>query len=185
MARYLALLVFLLSIPLAAQQLPAAPKAPAAPQAPAAPRAPTAPAHPTPPAPPAVAVDLEAGGQAINIRLDVSVMDQAGAGIPQPKSLMVMLVDRAFGRTRAAFEDRSILVDARPVVVEGRIRVNMTIISESPRSIGPSLPKDPTIEWRNGFSLLLESGKPMLALETTDAVTKRKMSIEVKATIVK
>ena len=35
------------------------------------------------------------------------------------------------------------------------------------------------------FSLLLENGKPMLALETMDAVTKRKMSIEVKATIQK
>jgi len=39
--------------------------------------------------------------------------------------------------------------------------------------------------WRNSFSLLLENGKPILALETMDAVTKRKMSIEVKATIQK
>ena len=40
-------------------------------------------------------------------------------------------------------------------------------------------------ELRTPFSLLLENGKPMLALETTDAVTKRKMSIEVKATVQK
>ena len=46
-----------------------------------------------------------------------------GAGAAQPKSLMVMLVDRAMGRTRAAFQDRSIAVDARPTIVDGRIRV--------------------------------------------------------------
>ena len=59
-------------------------------------------------------VDPEQGGQPINIRLDVSVIDQTAQGAAQPKSLMVMLVDRAMGRTRAAFQDRSIAVDARP-----------------------------------------------------------------------
>jgi hypothetical protein len=32
---------------------------------------------------------------------------------------------------------------------------------------------------------LLDNGKPMIALETVDAATKQKMSIEVKATIQK
>ena len=175
MNRYVALLILLLSTPLAAQQ--PAPKPPAAPPAPAA--APAAP--PAPPAPPA---DLEQGGQPMNIRLDVSVTDQVSAGVAQPKTLMVMLVDRAMGRTRAAFEDRSIFVDARPMMVDGRIRVNLTVMSEAPPNFGPPL-KDHTLVWRNSFSLLLENSKPMLALETSDAVTKRKMSIEVKATIQK
>jgi hypothetical protein len=97
---------------------------------------------------------------------------------------MVMLVDRAMGRARAAFEDRSIAVDARPILVDGRIRVNLTVLSEGPPNYsGP--PKDHTLTWRNSFSLLLDNGKPMLALETTDAVTKRRLSIEVKATIQK
>ena len=97
-----------------------------------------------------------------------------------------MLVDRALGRTRAAFQDRSIAVDARPTIIEGRIRVYITIQSEASRNFGPPVEQpDHTINWRNSFSLLLENGKPMLALETNDAVTKRKMSIEVKATIQK
>jgi hypothetical protein len=170
-----------MSLTLAAQQPPAVPARPAGPVAPA------------PPAPPAPPADPELGGQPINIRLDVSVIDQVGAGIPQPKSLMVMLVDRAMGRTRAAFQDRSIAVDARPTIVDGRIRAYLTIQSErSPNSpFMPVMPganeprEDHTINWRNSFSLLLENGKPMLALETNDAVTKRKTSIEVKATIQK
>lgn len=171
MKPYVALLICLLSISVAAQQ-PAPPKLPAAPQAPA------------PPAPPAPPVRDE--GKPINIRMDVSVIDQVGAGILQPKTLMVMLRDSAMGRTRAAYENRSISVDARPMLVDGRIRVDLTIQSDGFLKGDPNLIKpDPTLSWRNGFSLMLENGKPMIALETSDAVTKRKMSIEVKATIQK
>jgi hypothetical protein len=168
----IALFICLFSLTAAAQQ-PAQPKAPAPPAAPAA---------PAPPAPPA---DPEEGGQPINIRLDVTVSDQTAQSVAQPKSLMVMLVDRALGRTRAAFQDRSIAVDARPTIVDGRIRVYLTIQSDRVMFGPPKDTDDHTIGWRNSFSLLLENGKPMLALETNDAVTKRKMSIEVKATIQK
>lgn len=179
MKRYVALFICLATLTAAAQQ-PAAPRPPAAPAAPA----PNAPPAPT--APPAPPVDPEQGGQPINIRLDVSVIDQTAQGANQPKSLMVMLVDRAMGRTRAAFQDRSIAVDARPAIAEGRVRVYLTIQSEASRNpFGGPGDVDHTINWRNSFSLLLENGKPMVALETMDAVTKRKMSIEVKATIQK
>jgi hypothetical protein len=169
MKSYVALFVCLLSVPLAAQQ-----------QKPAPPRQvdPVTVQQPL--------IDPEQGGQQTNIRLDVTVTDQTAQGAPQPKSLMVILVDRAMGRTRAAFQDRAIAVDARPTLVDGRIRAYVTIQSEVPAFFGPPQKTDDhTINWRNSFSLLLENGKPMLALETMDAVTKRKMSIEVKATIQK
>jgi|SRR5688572_17193715 len=185
MKAYIALFVCLMSLTLAAQRQPAQPAQPAAPAVPAVA------APQPPPAPPSPPGDPESGGQPINIRLDVSVIDQTGAGDAQPKSLMVMLVDRAMGRTRAAFQDRSIAVDARPTIVDGRIRAYLTIQSERSRNNFIPIPgptqqqEDHTIDWRNSFSLLLENGKPMLALETNDAVTKRKTSIEVKATIQK
>lgn len=171
MKTYVAIFVCLLSLSLSAQQQPAPPKPPAPPSQPSAP-------------PPPPAADPEQGGQLINIRLDVTVTDQEAQGAPQPKSLMVILADRAMGRTRAAFEDRSIAVDARPTIADGRIRVNLTLQSEASR-FAPPTQRDATLNWRNSFSLLLENGKPMLALETADAATKRKMSIEVKATIQK
>jgi hypothetical protein len=186
MKPYIALFICVMSLTLAAQQPPATPARPGVPAVPAA---------PAPPAPPTPPADPELGGQPINIRLDVTVIDQTGTGTPQPKSLMVMLVDRAMGRTRAAFQDRSIAVDARPTIVDGRIRAYLTIQSERSRNssfvVVPGMTashpdaEDHTINWRNSFSLLLENGKPMLALETNDAVTKRKTSIEVKATIQK
>ena len=174
MRTYVPVFLCLWSLTLGAQQ--PAQKAPPAPPAP-----PAAPAAPAPPAPPRP--DLEEGGQAINIRLDVTVTDQTVQGLTQPKSLMVMLVDRAMGRTRVAFENRSINVDARPTITDGHIRVYLTIQSDG--HFEPGTQRDNTLNWRNSFSLLLDNGKPMLALETNDAATKRKMSIEVKATIQK
>src|SRR5262245_26325211 len=110
MKRYVALFICLLSLSLAAQQ-PPPPKAtvPVAPQAP-----------PAPAAPPNI-IDMSAGGQPVNIRLDVSVIDQQGSGVAQPKTLMVILADKAMGQTRAVYEDRSVSVDARPTIVDGLI----------------------------------------------------------------
>ncbi len=181
MNRCAALLIVLLSIPLTAQQ--PAPKPVPAPKAPPAPAAPA-----VPPAPPNVNAD--AGGQPVNIRLDVSVTDQAATGVSQPKTLMVILADRALGQTRAAYEDRSISVDARPTIVEGRVRAQLTVSSREPQKmpIGPDAnlrAPDPLINWTNSFSLLLDNGKPVVAFETSDPATKRKLSIEVKATIQK
>jgi hypothetical protein len=103
---------------------------------------------------------------------------------------MGILADRALGQTRAAYEDRSISVDARPTIVEGRVRANLTVKSQEPpklMTVGnePFKNPDPLINWTNSFALLLDSGKPMLAFETSDPVTKRRLSIEVKATIQK
>jgi hypothetical protein len=134
-------------------------------------------------------ISPETGGQPVNIRLDVSVTDQAANSAALPKMLMVILADRALGQTRAAYEDRSISVDARPTIVEGRVRANLTVKSQEPTKImgmGDGFkPPDPLINWTNSITLLLDSGKPMLAFETSDPVTKRKLSIEVKATIQK
>jgi hypothetical protein len=168
---YVATLTVLLSLTAAAQQ-------------PAAVKPPQPPTQSVPvPNVAIVPADGEQGGQPINVRLDVTVTDQNAQGALQPKSLMVMLVDRAMGQTRAAFQDRSIAVDARPTIVDGRIRLLLTIQSDQAHP-APG-PQDPTLRWRNSFSLLLENGKPMVALETNDAATKRKLSIEAKATIQK
>ncbi|HUP38860.1 MAG TPA: hypothetical protein VM115_01980 [Vicinamibacterales bacterium] len=76
MKSYVALIVCLMSLTVAAQQRPASPARPVIPSSPGAPAPP-----PTPPA------DLEGGGQPINIRLDVSVIDQTAQAVGQPKSL--------------------------------------------------------------------------------------------------
>jgi hypothetical protein len=184
MKPYVAILVLLMvASPLAQQPAPKAPPSP------------TPSTKPAPPSPPAVCLPGSAncnpaeGGQALNVRVDVSLTEHTDKGPGQPQTVTVVLADRALGQTRAAFADRTILVDARPMITGDLVRVTVTIKSEEPpRNFAPGeLPKSPDrfLNWTNSFALLLQSGKPLIALETADPVTKRKMSIEVKATVQK
>jgi hypothetical protein len=101
--------------------------------------------------------------------------------------LMVLLADRAFGRTRSSFEDRTIDIDAQPMIVGSRIRVYLTIVSGVLRApaAGPPTTSDLILNWRNSFTLLLDNEKSQIALESSEPAKNRKMSVEVKATILK
>jgi hypothetical protein len=171
-----------------AQQQPRPPSSPASPapaaaQAPSRLSAPGAPALPTaPPAPPVV--DQSAGGQPVNIRLDLSIADQQGPTPSAPKTVTLLLADRSLNQIRSSFEDRNLNVDARPTIVDGRIRLYMSIQSEPRRTPDNSSPA----QWRQNQSItvIVESGKPLVVMESTDpASNNRKTSIEVKATILK
>jgi hypothetical protein len=162
----------------------------AAPPAPPQPARATSPPPPPAPPNPNAASEYspeERGGQPVNVRIDVSVVDQSASGPAQPKTLTVLLADRAFGRTRSSFEDRTIDIDARPMVVGSRIHVSLTIVSGVSRdpAQGRPTPSDLILNWRNSFALLLDNDKPLIALESSDAAKNRKVSIEVKATILK
>jgi hypothetical protein len=188
----IACLVLLMVVPLVAQQAPAAPQPPRPaatqkpPQPPAPPQPAPSPQTTTTPAADVGIVDQESPGQPVNIRLDVSVVDQISPAPVQPKTLMVILADRAATRIRSAFEDRQINVDGRAVLVDGRIRVTVTVASRDPvqGQRGSNNTVNP-LWWEHVFSLLLENGKPMVALETFDTANKRRLAIEVKATILK
>jgi hypothetical protein len=155
--------------------------APAA-QAPGKPPAPGAsPARP--PAPPAVPerrTDPSDGGQLVNVRLDISITDQTGPGAVQPKVLTLLLADRSLSQVRSSFEDRAIKVDARPTIMDGRIRLTLTMESQRSTANGPA-----TLVWNQGFTVLVENAKPLVVVENSDVATNRKLTIEVKATILK
>ena len=172
MKPYVALLICLMSVALARAAAPAQP-----PKRAAGARRSCA-ASPAP-------LDPEQGGQPINIRLDVSVMDQTAQGANQPKSLMVMLVDRAMGRTRAAFQDRSI----RRCKADHRGRSYSRLSDDTERGDAEAFRRRAAsritrlaggIRFRSARKRQADAGAG-----NTDAVTKRKMSIEVKATIQK
>ena len=178
MCRYVLLLICVFTMGVGAQQRGQAP--PVKPPAPPLPK----PAAPAPAAVvPVVVPDASAGGQQVNIRVDVTVTDQKGTAPGQPKSVMVIIADRHLGQTRAPFEDRHIHVDARPTITNSLINAMITVRSlEGPKATSNT---DQLLNWTNSFTLLLQNGKPMVALETSDAATQRKLTIEVKATILK
>jgi hypothetical protein len=174
-----------LSVSVFAQQSPQAPRTPAAPAAPSAPQSPASPAAPSAPPAPQAPRDPSAGGQPVNIRVDLSITDQQGTTPSAPKTVTLLLADRSMNQIRSSFEDRSLNIDARPVIVDGRIRLSLSIQSE-PR---PTPDKSNPVQLRQNhqnITVIVENGKPLVVMESTDpASNNRKMSIEVKATILK
>jgi hypothetical protein len=130
--------------------------------------------------------DPFAGAQPVNIRLDVSIVDQSATSASQPKTLMLMLADRSSNSVRAPFEDRAVNIDAKPTIVDGRIRLSLTVVVNLRKVPDNSTGNTGSWSQTQMMTTMLDSGKPMVLMETTDpAFNNRKMTVEVKATVVK
>jgi hypothetical protein len=171
---------------------PAAPAAVPQPPAPAAPPAPVAP--PGPPAPPAPPRE----GQALNVKVDLTITDQRGGNPVFKKTVTVVTADGMAGfiRSTARYRDLGdvpLNVDAQPrLLADGKIRVSVNLQYDLPGStetadgrvtgaIGP-LTKTSIHE---NLSLVLENGKSIVAAQSADPVGDRQVLIEVKATILR
>ena len=169
---------------LAAQATPASPARPHEPQSEPrrAPEAVKPMLVPNVAAPPNI--DPSAGGQAVNIRLDLSLVDQIGPAVSPPKTVMLLLADRSMSQVRSYFQDRVVNIDARPIITDGKIRLNFTAAID-PLKAMPSPQSDTTVTARHSLTTILENGKPLSILEMFDPQSGRKTSIEIKATILK
>jgi hypothetical protein len=178
------------SIGAAAQQPAPAPAPPATPaptgpfrQVPARPAPAAVPAPPTQARPAQVrpAQDSASNGQVVNIRLEVSISDQSGTVPTQPKVLTLLLADQNSSRLRSSFEDRTISMDARPAIVDGKIRLTLTMDNQGANNPAGSK----VLFWTQSLTTIVDSGKPLVVLENSDPSNNRKLSVEVKATILK
>ena len=140
------------------------------------------------------AIDESAGGQPVNIRLEVTIVDQTLTGQPVRRAINILAADRSFASIRSLFTDgpdgaaagstrspdnRRVDVDAMPRIVGNSVRVDLTIQNNA---LGSG---NPLLNWTQRFAVFLENGKLATPIESTDPSTNRKMSIEVKATILK
>jgi hypothetical protein len=185
-------------------QAPPAPPVPPAPPAPAVAAAPQAPPAPRPaPAPRAPrATTGEAPtpderprmrGQLINLRLEFTVTDQIGTAAPVRKTVMMNVADGESGRIRTnaevprnkAWTTVPLSVDAYPTIEGAKIRLRTSLeyqlLSEAP---GPDLPAGRT-SMTQSVTALLNDGVSTILCQSADPLTDRKVTLEVKATIVK
>jgi hypothetical protein len=169
---------------------PAAPVQPApAPPAPAAPPVPAAPLPP--PAPPRE-------GQALNVKVELTITDQRGGNAVFKKTVTVVTADGMTGFIRSTARYRDVgdvplNVDAQPrLLPDGKIRVSVNLQYDLPANtettdgrvagvVGP-LTKTSIHE---SLSLVLENGKSIVAAQSADPVGDRQVMIEVKATILR
>jgi hypothetical protein len=165
---------------------PAAPAAPAGQKPGARPPAPPRPAEaPKPPE----AERLQQRGQPVNIKLDVTIVDEGGPH-PSRKTVSVTVADRQSGQVRSAVlvpgvGHVPVSLDALPVLEpDGKIRARFTLEYQPRPGNDPKEPSRP-VEMRLSFGIILEDGKQVVAAQAADPVTDRRVSVEVTATVLK
>jgi hypothetical protein len=194
--RCLFLIFFLAIASAAAAQLPPA----AGPQEPPAVPVPKpGRVQPTPPpAPPPQRVDmpLEASrrirGKDLNVHVEITISDQSGGGPADKKVVSLLAADQTMGRVRAnahaqqdpvGFVGTELNVDARPIVMDNdRILLELTL-EYSPLRQSP-VKQQPT-NLNESLSVILVNGKSLTISQAADPVSDRRMTVEVKATVLK
>ena len=177
---------------------PVPPLAATAPQAPPAPRAPQAPRSPRASAGEATAPAPEPArryrGQLINLRLEFTVTDQIGAAPPVKKTITMNVADGESGRIRTnaeVFRKNTaptvvpLSVDASPEIEGTRIRLRASLeyqlLKDAPE---PELPAGKT-SITQSVTAILNDGVSTILSQSADPLTDRKVTLEVKATIIK
>jgi hypothetical protein len=129
-------------------------------------------------------------GQAVNIRIELTIRDQRGTAQPDTKTVSVVTADRSPSRVRTGgnvrtekfgIQDVRLNVDARPTLVrDGRVRLFMTFEYR---------PADTEASPSNNISEMIECvlvpGQPLVVSKSADPNSDRSVTVEVKATILK
>jgi hypothetical protein len=139
-----------------------------------------------------------------NIQVEIAIIDQAGSDPPVKKTLNVIAADGQNGSIRSKvtvavpthppgpdpkeyrYESLPLNVDIKPEVTRnGLIRVWLILNYETFYPAKTSnMPPVRSVVTANQF-VMLENGKPMTVSQSADAATDRKVSVELKATILK
>ena len=187
-------------------QAPQTPPAPPTPPSPAA--APQAPQPPQAPQAPQTARGMRTTGemqstpyaaprnkgQLVNLRLEFTVTDQIGTAPPVKKTITMNVADGESGRIRTnadVFRKNSnptvvpLSVDAAPEIEGTKIRLRASLeyqlLSDA---AGPDLPAGKT-SITQSVTTILNDGVSTILSQSADPLTDRKVTLEVKATIIK
>jgi hypothetical protein len=111
----------------------------------------------------------------VNIKFDVNITDQTGAAESAKKTLTLLVADRQTGYIRSTGVNEKgqvrLNVDARPQILpNGSIRAMLSL-------------EYPTISQQ--VTVILEPGKAQVVTQTADPLSDRKVTVEVRATILK
>ena len=132
-------------------------------------------------------------GQALNIRVDITISEQTGTAPATAKSVSILCADNNAGRIRSynpigGARAGELNVDVRPRLMQGsRVQVAMTVEYRpaSQESAAPGAAPSPLPGLSESLTVILEDGKPLLVSQSADPNTDRKVKLEVKATVVR
>jgi hypothetical protein len=128
----------------------------------------------------------------VNVQVEITLADQLGTAAPDKRVVSMLIADAALGRIRstvgggivvANIEPGAVLnIDARPEILDGdRIALELTIeYRPATTDSGKRL-----AQLHEMLTAILQNGKPLLISQAADPVSDRKMTVEVRASIVK
>ena len=128
-------------------------------------------------------------GQATNIKLDLTINDQTGPGEPMKKVVTMVVADRGSASIRSTGSVRAqgrvqINVDAQPMILQnGVIRLRLSL-EYNPRTVGSEGPTESS-SLNEQIAVILEVGKPLIVSQAADPASDRKITVEVRATLLK
>jgi hypothetical protein len=137
--------------------------------------------QPGPPAPP------RRRGKDLNIQIELTISDQSGSAAPEKRTVSMIVADASFGRIRSnQFNGAAGLnVDARTELLESeRILVELTVEYKALPPDGVPPTKRPA-DMNEMLTIILQNGKPQVISQASDPVSDRKMTLEIRATVIK
>jgi hypothetical protein len=165
-------------------QTPQTPPVPPAPPAPPPAQALRVPIAPPPPGKP---------GQNVNIRIDLTITESAGAA-PEIKSVSMLVSDANWGRVRSqgsarpnvetGFDSVVLNVDARPTLQTGdSLRLELIVEYVPPTPVAaPATDTERPARFHQSLNVILKSGQALQVSKAVDPVSKRTTTVEVTAT---
>ena len=145
-----------------------------------------------PPPPPAPPPDGRARKVGPNVRIEVTFTEQRSDTPAQPKTVTVTTGDGHWGRVRSQAHSSQVggtplNVDARPELQsDGRILMSLTLEYAEKRVRREEAPREITdVTMNQSVTVVLESGKPLVITQAADPVSDRKVTVEVKATVLR
>lgn len=147
-----------------------------------------------PPPPPSPTPDGRARKVGPNVRVEVTFTEQRSDTPVQPKSVTVTTNGHDWGRVRssvhtAGYGASPLNVDVYPdVQPDGRIVLSLKLeYGEKRVPQGQSVQQGQVIETslNESVTVLLESGKPLTITQSADPMSDRKVTVEVKATVLR
>jgi hypothetical protein len=150
---------------------------------------------PTPPRiEPPVFVDDDKKPIGPNVRVELTLSDLGGNGTAATtKTVTITTNDGKFGKLRTQVTSRAyggapLNVDVQPFVRSGgQILLHLTI--EYSQGRNPDADGNPdrimSVSLNQSAVLLLENGKPLMLSQSADPIGDRKVTVEVKATVLK
>src|SRR5260370_12285639 len=135
--------------------------------------------------------------QSVNLKIEFTLTDQRAGSAPIKRTVSVIVADGGAGQIRSqsdvvAVGSVPLYIDVNPEMIsDSKIRLNFSLQYDWPAPIDASNDRGPArgtvtkTSMHDSVTLILESGKPMVAAQSADPIGDRQVSVEVKATVMR